>query len=460
MSARRAVLAFAVLAALAALAGTVELAYGCSCGLGDPRTALRQSEAAFVGTLLERRRGPIRSSADVVTLVFRVERAVKGQLGRRIEVRTAASGASCGIEARLGQRVGLFLMRTGSQWSSNLCQQIAPRTLLAAAAPLPRALGGNAALVVTGRFGSARTLALDGEGRTLAYGRGRGDGILLSACPGSGRIAEVAAHGGAVFVAVRRLRTFRLAWERRLSSGLHGVEAVHCRDSLGTDVVAFLRRFDGFARDARLVRLRPNAETTLWRGRALAAGFSGAHAYISAGRDGSRLIRVDVRSGKTAPVGRVPPHSGSFVSSPNGRRLAAVAYSAPIGPKAPPSRVVLVDLEPAFRARSAPLSRPNVAGDVVWLANDRIVFLPDGEVHDVRVYDASLGLRRRWRGWYARGGVLLGQRAFGIGFQGELIAAPAARGPARVVRRLPSPVARTIVGLRSSPRVDAVQPGS
>jgi hypothetical protein len=459
MSARRVVVTIPVVAVLAALAGTVEPAHGCSCVVGDPRTALRESDAAFVGTLLERREGRSRSGAHVVTFVFRVDHAVKGELGPRIEVGTPTSGASCGIEVPPGQRVGLFLTRTGSRWSSSLCRQIAPRRLLAAAAPLPRALGGRAALVVTGRFGPARTLALDGRARTLAYGRGRGDGLLLSECPGGRRLVEVAVHPGGVLLAVRRLRTFRLARERQLSLRSHGVGAVNCRDPLGSDVLVFLRRSDGFARGARLVKVGPQAETTLWRGRALSAGFSGAYAYISAGTDGSRLIRVDVRSGRAVSLGRIPPYSGSFVPSPNGRRLAGVAYSAPIGRNAPASRVVLVDLEPGFRVRSAPLSRPNVTGDVLWLANDRIVIVPDsdGDI-DVRVYDATLGLLRRWGGWRARSAVLLGRRAFGIGRQGELIAATAARGPARVVRVLPSPVANEMVALRSSPRVDAVQP--
>jgi hypothetical protein len=461
MSARGVVLAISVAAVLAALAGTVEPAHGCSCAIGDPRTALRESDAAFVGTLLERREGRSRSGALVVTFVFRVERAVKGELGRRIEVATAAGGGVCGVEARLGQRVGLFLRRTGSRWSSGLCQQIEPRRLLAAAAPLPRALGGRAALVVTGRFGPARTLALDTQGRTLAYGIGRGDGLLLSECPGGRRVAEVAADVRGSLLSVRRLRTFRLARERRVSLRSHGVEAVHCRDPLGRDVLAFLRRSDGFARGARLVRVGPHGETTLWRGRALSAGFSGAHAYISAGKDGSRLIQVDARSGTAVRLGRIPPYSGSFVPSPDGRRLAGVAYSAPIGVNAPPSRVVVVDLEPRFRVSSAPLSRANVTGDVLWLANDRLVFLPDanGDVDDARVYDSSLGLRRRWRGWHARASVLIGPRAFGIGVQGELVTGPAARGSARVVRILPSATASTILALRSSPRVDAVQPG-
>jgi hypothetical protein len=273
-------------------------------------------------------------------------------------------------------------------------------------------------------------------------------------------MAEVAVHPGGFLLAVRRLRTFRLARERRVSPRPHGVAAVHCRDPLGRDVLVFLRRSDGFARGARLVRVGPHEETTLWRGPALYAGFSGAHAFISAGKDGSRLVRVDVRSGTAVLLGRIPPYSGSFVPSPNGRRLAGVAYRAPIGRNAPGSRVVLVDLEPRFRVRSAPLSRPNVTGDALWLANDRFVLAPDstGDIDDVRVYGSTLGLLRRWRGWHARAAVLLGRRAFGIGFQGELIAATAAQGRPRVVRVLPSPAANAIVALRSSPRVDAVQP--
>jgi len=115
-----------------------EPAAACSCAAGDPRQVLREADAAFVGTLVarhvERQDGRLFSSGDPATLVFRVEEAVKGDLGELVEVETAVSGVSCGIEAAVGQRLGLFLTRTSDGWTSSLCQQIDPSVLLAAAA--------------------------------------------------------------------------------------------------------------------------------------------------------------------------------------------------------------------------------------------------------------------------------------------------------------------------------------
>ena len=202
---RRAAACVAV--AAAALAAGVQPARACSCAREDPRTVLARADAAFVGTLLERREGrPARSSADPVTLVFRVLESVKGRLGSTVEVVTAASGASCGVEARIGQTIGLFLERVGGVWQSNLCRQVSPSELRAAARPLPRPDGrGPVAFLVGGRFGPARTLALDAQGRTLAYGRGEGESLMVSVCPGGRRVAEVVRAGRGVAVAVRAL---------------------------------------------------------------------------------------------------------------------------------------------------------------------------------------------------------------------------------------------------------------
>lgn len=138
----------ALVAVTAGLLALPERAAACSCAVGDPRQMLREADAAFVGTLVarhvERQDGRLFSSGDPAMLVFRVEEAVKGDLGELVEVETAASGASCGIEAPVGQRIGLFLTRTSGGWASSLCQQIDPSVLLAAAATdlLPNEPGG------------------------------------------------------------------------------------------------------------------------------------------------------------------------------------------------------------------------------------------------------------------------------------------------------------------------------
>jgi hypothetical protein len=96
---------------------------------------LANSDAAFVGVLTGRDDpdggGPIVSSGRRVVNHFTVERAVKGELGPKVAVGAAASGGSCGLEVREGQRAGLFLRRSGTGWTSSLCSQVDAAELLA-----------------------------------------------------------------------------------------------------------------------------------------------------------------------------------------------------------------------------------------------------------------------------------------------------------------------------------------
>ncbi len=198
--------------ALAGLAGSVNPAQACSCLPPDPWTYLQQSDGAFVGHLIDRR--------DIgngrVALTFSVERALKGQIGRTVEVRTSGGGAACGIEASVGERVGLFLTREGQTWIGDLCRQVEPEDLLTAVAPLPAPNGrGAPAMYVGGRFGRARVLALDTRGRTLAYGFGPGTTQLLSPCPGGKRVAEVILVYEGNQLVIRDARTLRIVRQAR-----------------------------------------------------------------------------------------------------------------------------------------------------------------------------------------------------------------------------------------------------
>jgi hypothetical protein len=108
-------------------------ASACSCVPVNLERDLPRADGAFVGTLLERREPPpaaVQSSADPVTLVFRVEQVYKGDIENRIEVVTARDGASCGLEVGVGQRVGLLLDRDGDAWRSGLCSQVDPAEFL------------------------------------------------------------------------------------------------------------------------------------------------------------------------------------------------------------------------------------------------------------------------------------------------------------------------------------------
>jgi hypothetical protein len=122
---KRAALGAATLAlALVAAGARPECAYACTCAPLDAGRALAASDAAFVGRVVKRH-----AVGAEATLDLAVERRLKGDLGARVQVVTAASGAACGIEAAPGARFGLFLTRDGGVWRGSLCQQVAAADL-------------------------------------------------------------------------------------------------------------------------------------------------------------------------------------------------------------------------------------------------------------------------------------------------------------------------------------------
>lgn len=136
----------AVLAVVAAFAGPrAEVALACSCARVVPARDLATYDAAFVGRLLSHRvehpNAPIRSSLDPAYWTFHVDRVVKGELPARLVVRTAASGASCGLELRDGDRVGLLLTSAGGAYTSGLCSQVDPDVLARFAQPRAHVVG-------------------------------------------------------------------------------------------------------------------------------------------------------------------------------------------------------------------------------------------------------------------------------------------------------------------------------
>jgi hypothetical protein len=101
-------------------------AYACSCAPVDLERDLPVADGAMIGTVLERA-----VSGGTATYLFRVEQIYKGDVESRAEVVTPASGASCGLEVGVGERVGLLLTREGDEWRSGLCSQVDPADFLA-----------------------------------------------------------------------------------------------------------------------------------------------------------------------------------------------------------------------------------------------------------------------------------------------------------------------------------------
>lgn len=439
-------LALALTVALAALAATAGPAQACSCaGPIDPRGVLASADAAFVGTLVERRDPGGNSSGSPVTLVFKVEEALKGSLGETVEVTTAASSASCGIDAEIGSQTGVVLRRQGGVWTAGLCDQLSAAALRAAAQPLPAPDGaGPPAFLVGGRFGDVTTIALDRRLRTLAYGKGEGTVRAIAVCPGSRRIADASWRDGGVTLRVREaaslrvVRRWRIALPPTLQPG-----ALGCADPQGRRVHVFVTSYDRPAL-ARVLATAGDGVRTLWRGTAQFASFAGSVAYLTAGRTGTALVRVDLDSGRATRLVALPPYTGPLVPDPTGTSLAAVANDASATPTS--SRLVVVDIghRPA-RTRSVPLVS-GLTGDVAWLSGGRLLFLPYGR-STARIFDPSLRTRPGFSGWPGGRAVVRADALLGIDFAGRLVTASLPRGPVRAVRLLPGPVVTTVVAI-------------
>lgn len=84
-----------------------QVTYACSCAVSpSPLEALDKSTAVFEGTVvsIKEKFKLMQSSADPVQVTFQVGARWKGEVGERVTVTTAQSGASCGFEFTEGER--------------------------------------------------------------------------------------------------------------------------------------------------------------------------------------------------------------------------------------------------------------------------------------------------------------------------------------------------------------------
>ena len=143
-------------------------ANACSCaGPVDLPTAIDESQAAFVGSLIEKRDVGVGDFGNESIYVFEVEEWIKGDLGRVIEVRSASDGAGCGFEFFGDERIGAFLRSEEGQLHSGLCEQVDPDALLTVAnGPVP-SLTGIGHLLVAHGWSSPSLTVVDRDGATV-----------------------------------------------------------------------------------------------------------------------------------------------------------------------------------------------------------------------------------------------------------------------------------------------------
>jgi hypothetical protein len=112
-------------------------AQACSCVEPNPRSALRQADAAIIGHVV----GVVPLDDYNSDYLVRVHRVFKGDdLGRgmTIAVRSGPNGASCGLPSAGPRRYGMFLGRGEDGWRGSLCALTRPRELVAATAGFQR----------------------------------------------------------------------------------------------------------------------------------------------------------------------------------------------------------------------------------------------------------------------------------------------------------------------------------
>lgn len=125
------ILVAAALGALSMVIVGAGPAFACSCVMADTATHVGQAEVVVAGTVVETvppRQKHVMSSMDPVTYVVDIDEAFKGDTGPVVEVLSASSGASCGLEnVEVGERYVVFAShesmegQAADQLWANLC---------------------------------------------------------------------------------------------------------------------------------------------------------------------------------------------------------------------------------------------------------------------------------------------------------------------------------------------------
>ena len=226
-------------------------ASACSCAPLTPSVALEEADAAFVGTLIDRPDSEMTFVEDA-PYTFEVESWVKGGFGSDVVVHAPNQGSACGIEAPVGERVGLFLTEEDGELSSSLCAMVDPDLLLAGDSPMAIDGTGPPVFLVAGYDGPARLMLIDANGGLVAAIGAEGESMNgLAMCPGGDRFVELMNDQMVVWstldlTEIRRVDLDNLPYER-------AVPKIWCRDVSGDTL--WLSVDDWTESDGSMIRL-------------------------------------------------------------------------------------------------------------------------------------------------------------------------------------------------------------
>lgn len=113
----------AILLGFAVFSG-VQAAHACSCGPCDHKTSFLESETySFIGSARVESVDPQTGPLDkIITLV--PVKVLRGDAADRIQIKTASTGARCGVEYSVGAVVRIAATQSGGYLRTNLCTQM------------------------------------------------------------------------------------------------------------------------------------------------------------------------------------------------------------------------------------------------------------------------------------------------------------------------------------------------
>lgn len=427
-------------------------ASACSCAVEvDPRDSLAYADGAIVGTLKSKKlaeepKGDYFNTGADTIYTFRVDEAFKGTFDDRVQVHSAFSGASCGLEVRIGKQTGLFLYERKGEWHSSLCSQISPEELREAAAPLPEPNGeGPIKMLVGGSLGEAEVIALDSEGRTLSYGFGNHRVGLIEMCPGSQRFVAFYQNGyrRPFHLVLRETESMEVIRDTKLPVGKQPygnqyVTSAGCRDPAGDHVYVFSTNYRDELSRSYLFDVTAESTDLLDTGTGFELTFAGDVAYMAEGEEGRELVRLNLLTMQQEPIASVPRYPREIDVSRDQTRLAfTTGFTRP--------RVVIVDLNTSPPTVVKKRLSKYDGGELLWIDDATLAFLPRYE-QIARIFDRDLQQLDEFEGWSSSDNAIVDGEAFGIGWRG-LLSAPLPEGPATLTHEFGSPALTTVTSV-------------
>lgn len=361
-------------------------AQACSCaGHPDLRASIDASEAAFVGSLVEKRDAGVGEFGGEASYVFEVEEWVKGDLGPVVEVRSAADGAGCGFEFFGGDRIGAFLRLEDGELRSGLCEQADPDALLVAANGPVMSETGIGHLLVAHGWSSPRLTVLDHQGATVVdlvptteFEPFSGTS-QLDLCPDARYALQLTSEA----VAVWDLMTLEVtaSYPATTSGGQEWIRTVSCRSADATSILAAAQSATG----GSLYEILPDWKQVMpLPGETWHIGTS----YVIA-QDGheSDPVLVDLASGEQTPLHETPEGDLQAISvapHPSRDQLAMLETRFPGGPgKVESTLYVIGPSGEIIRTFGIPWE----AYSPVWLDDQRLMV----QAYDFDDWERSLG---------------------------------------------------------------------